>query len=328
MMYPKISVVIPSYNQGNYIERTLLSILGQDYPGAVEIIVADGGSKDNTLEILQKYSDRIIWWSREDNGFADAVNKGFSVATGDIYAIQSSDDFYLKDAFKNLIKGFDEYPNASLIAGRDVYLNQDSELSGYGEQEGEVSPYSILFNYTPPQHAIFFKKKYFDMAGGLRSDGGVCSEIELWYKITHFAKGHFISCYVAVYQFHQNQMTQKQSSKIFNALTGMVEFCELSDSYNKKFKLSLVQKDELFDFWKIIFSNEQEVYVQNNLRDKNLRKKLNNHINIKKDLKSKPHIGSKILRHLSDGTLLGILRKKIKKRLIMNKPDIFWYKNL
>ena len=325
MTYPKISVVIPSYNQGKYIERTLLSILKQDYPGLVEVIVADGGSTDNTVEILRKYDDQIIWWSKRDNGFADAVNKGFSVATGDIYSIQSSDDFYLKNAFKKAIKGFTKHPDASLIAGRDVFLDQNNKIIGYGEQEGQITPYSILFKYNPPQHTIFFKKKYFDTVGGLRSNGGVCSEVELWYRITHFAKGYFITDKMAVYQFHQNQMTQNQSMKIFDTLINMIDFCESSDNYNKKFKLSSAQRNDLFNFWKIIFFNDRRIYAQNNICDKNLKKRLWDYIDSKKNKKNKFCIGSKILRHLNDGNLFVVIRHKIKKIITITKPSIYWY---
>jgi glycosyltransferase involved in cell wall biosynthesis len=95
---PDISIVIPSFNQGQYIERTLLSILKQEYPGKVEVIVSDGGSADNTVDVLKKYDKQITWWSEKDAGYADAVNKGFAKATGEIFAIQSSDDFYLQNA--------------------------------------------------------------------------------------------------------------------------------------------------------------------------------------------------------------------------------------
>ena len=87
---PKVSIVTPSYNQGQFIERTILSVLEQDYPN-IEYIVIDGGSTDNTLEILKKYEDRLIWKSEPDRGQAHAINKGLRIATGDILAYMNSE---------------------------------------------------------------------------------------------------------------------------------------------------------------------------------------------------------------------------------------------
>ena len=74
MNWPSISVVIPSFNQGAFIERTLLSILRQDYPGRVEVIVSDGGSSDGTIDVLNRYP-QVTWWSRKDHGIADGTNR-------------------------------------------------------------------------------------------------------------------------------------------------------------------------------------------------------------------------------------------------------------
>src|SRR3712207_4758529 len=104
--FPSLSIVIPSWNQGRFIERTLLSILRQDYPGSVQVIVSDGGSADETVDVLKRYEDRITWWSARDKGFVDAVTKGLAQVTGEIIAIQSSDDYYLPGAFRRMAEGF------------------------------------------------------------------------------------------------------------------------------------------------------------------------------------------------------------------------------
>src|SRR6185436_12221867 len=128
MNWPTLSIIIPSFNQGAFIERTLLSILKQDYPAAVQVIVSDGGSTDNTIEILERYP-QVNWWSKRDEGFADAVNKGLRVATGDVLAIQSSDDFYLRDAFRTTIQPFLIDPRLAISTGCDVYLQSDGTFS-------------------------------------------------------------------------------------------------------------------------------------------------------------------------------------------------------
>ena len=91
--YPKISIVTPSFNQGQYIEQTILSVIGQDYPN-LEYIIIDGGSSDNTVEIIKKYADKIIYWiSDPDNGQSDALNKGLAKCTGEIFNWINSEDY-------------------------------------------------------------------------------------------------------------------------------------------------------------------------------------------------------------------------------------------
>ena len=110
--YPKISIVMPSYNQVDFIERSILSVLNQNYPN-IELIIIDGGSTDGTVEIIQKYNQYITFWiSEKDQGQSDALNKGFKHCTGSIYGFLNSDDVYLPDAFKYsslvLKKNFDK----------------------------------------------------------------------------------------------------------------------------------------------------------------------------------------------------------------------------
>ena len=102
---PKISVVTPSFNQGRFVEETILSVLNQDYPN-IEYIIIDGGSIDNTFDVINKYEDRIdCWVSEPDKGQSDAINKGFKRVTGDIVTwINSDDQYFTKNIFiKNIL---------------------------------------------------------------------------------------------------------------------------------------------------------------------------------------------------------------------------------
>ncbi|PTR01280.1 glycosyltransferase involved in cell wall biosynthesis [Mucilaginibacter yixingensis] len=104
--WPKLTIVTPSYNQGQFLEQTIRSVLLQNYPN-LEYIIIDGGSTDNTVEILEKYSPWISYWhSKKDNGQSHAINMGFSIASGDYYAWINSDDFYLEDTFHTVAKTF------------------------------------------------------------------------------------------------------------------------------------------------------------------------------------------------------------------------------
>src|SRR5215468_6601031 len=109
-MRPKISIITPSFNQAQFIEETIISVLNQDYK-EVEYILIDGGSTDDSVRIIKKYSDRLTFWvSEPDRGQAHALNKGLSHASGDLIAYLNSDDLYLPGAFTKVVNYFNEHP--------------------------------------------------------------------------------------------------------------------------------------------------------------------------------------------------------------------------
>lgn len=258
--FPSVSVVIPSWNQGRFISRTLDSILKQDYPGPIEIIVSDGGSNDETVEVLKSYGDRLIWWSARDKGFVDAVTKGVARATGEILAVQSSDDYYLAGAFRAMAKGFQQYPAASFISGGEYSIDLQSKVISSSSPVGEITPRTILFQTVPPQHATFVKRRFFEETGGMRIAVDMCADIDQWYRVAHLAPGHYISDMLAVYQLHPDQRTVT-SDKWFPNLVKMVELCEQEPRYGQKFRLTDEERRNLYTYWEINWTGKRDMQL-------------------------------------------------------------------
>lgn len=114
---PKISIVMPCFNQVRFIERSILSVLNQDYQN-IELIIIDGGSSDGTIDIIKKYQKNVAYWvSEPDHGQSDALNKGFARAIGDILGWLNSDDLYLPGAFRLAVNAFQEHPDRNIVFG-------------------------------------------------------------------------------------------------------------------------------------------------------------------------------------------------------------------
>lgn len=130
MTYPKISIVTPTYNQGQYIEETIQSVLNQNYPN-LEYIIMDGGSNDNTVDIIKKYEKHLTYWeSIPDNGQAHAINKGLQHCTGEIFNWLNSDDYLAPGALRAIANAF-ESSQADTVAGQAIYFDE----KGFQEPE-------------------------------------------------------------------------------------------------------------------------------------------------------------------------------------------------
>ena len=146
----KFSIITPSYQQGQFITQTIRSVLEQNYT-AIEYIVMDGGSTDSTLEILRHYEDRLQWYSEPDDGQADAINKGFTLASGDVFAWLNSDDYYAPGTIKRVADYFATHPETAFVYGDAIGI--DLKERNYGvrmhvglRQKIIESDFDILLN--------------------------------------------------------------------------------------------------------------------------------------------------------------------------------------
>ena len=179
----RISIVTPSYNQAQYIEATINSVLSQDDP-QIEYLIADGGSTDGTVNIIKKYQDKLAWWvSEKDKGQTDAINKGFSHATGDILAWINSDDTYEPGAVTAAAKYLQEHPNFGMVYGDCNYINESGRL--IGKFKASQTNYRLLRRgYTRiPQQTMFFRAELWKQIGPLDPSFYFAMDYDLWTRI-------------------------------------------------------------------------------------------------------------------------------------------------
>ena len=164
--YPKITVVTPSFNQGQFIEATIQSVLGQEYPN-LEYIICDGGSTDGTVDILKKYDDKIAWWcSEKDKGQSNAINKGMRRATGDIVCWINSDDVLLPGALLAVAKFYSNHPDTDFANGYTVEIDKEGTIINFTH----IIMSHFFFRhgcYNISQPGMFWKRAIFDKIGYL-----------------------------------------------------------------------------------------------------------------------------------------------------------------
>lgn len=206
MSYPKISVITPSFNQGKYLEQTILSIIGQGYPN-LEYIIIDGGSNDQSIDIIKKYEEHLAYWvSEPDNGQSDAINKGIAMASGDIYSWLNSDDYYLPGTLLKVAEHLDINKEELLFGNCIRYFENDGTVSSSSVHD--ASRQDIIYHDFIFQPSSFWTKKTWEKIGGLRTD------LNYTFDWLYFINCHKLGVkfkptpeYLSVYRFHENHKT-------------------------------------------------------------------------------------------------------------------------
>ncbi|WP_051359849.1 glycosyltransferase family 2 protein [Adhaeribacter aquaticus] len=178
--WPKISIITPSYNQGHFIEETIRSILLQGYPN-LEYIIMDGGSKDDTTEVIKKYDRWITYWeSEKDNGQSHAINKGLRKCSGEVVNWLNSDDFYNPNALLTIGKEFAQNTSLKCVIGEIQFFGGDknyvSQMPKFVSQE-KTAGYSYI-----SQPAMFFSTQVHAQIGLLNEKLSYCMDVEWWLK--------------------------------------------------------------------------------------------------------------------------------------------------
>lgn len=210
---PRISITTPSYNHSKYLETTIKSVLGQNYPN-LEYFVIDGGSNDGTQEIIQKYSDKITFWTSEkDEGQSDAIRKGFSMSSGEILGWINSDDAYFPNALTRIGLFFHEHPEADLVTGGIAFTNENGNVYKCYDRPNTKLWFAKRGLLSFAQQATFFRKEIYDRVGGIRSDFHYKMDTELVLNIM-FNGGAFYSLrgLYGFWRIHKDIKTLRKSN--------------------------------------------------------------------------------------------------------------------
>lgn len=185
---PKISVVVPSYNQAQFLKRTLDSIVEQKYPN-LELIVMDGGSDDGSVEIIKQYEGDITYWvSEKDNGQTDALVRGFERSTGEIQCWLNSDDLHEPGVLFKVASYFASHPKHVAVYAGTIWIDADDQpIRKHYEIPFVRFIWLHTYNYIPGM-SMFWRKSAYDQAGGLNPEFNLAMDADLWSRISHVGK--------------------------------------------------------------------------------------------------------------------------------------------
>jgi glycosyltransferase involved in cell wall biosynthesis len=212
--WPLISIVTPSLNQGRFLEQAIRSVLLQGYP-RLELVVVDGGSGDESPDILARYAPWLKHWqSAPDRGPADALNTGFKFAEGRILAVLNADDFYLPGCLGKVAQQFAALPSADVVSGHGYFARASGELG--------VPTFSDRWDLQRFRHgacvlmqqATFFRRAMFERVGGFRENARLCWDMELWADMALAgASFHGLDEFIAAFRLHRASISGREDCR-------------------------------------------------------------------------------------------------------------------
>ena len=213
---PLVSIVTPSLNQGRYLNKTIESVLSQDYP-EIEYWVIDGGSSDDTLDILQQHEKdlRFNWISEPDHGQADAIQKGWNKSNGEILGWLNSDDLYKSGTIQKAVTSLGNNPLAAFVYSNYETIDSDGQLLKKTKVRQSDLSDQLLLNCQIPQQTVFIRRTALENCGGLNIDLHYMLDQELWLRVLEIYLGKYNNDTWAQQRIHHFAKTQAQWSKLY-----------------------------------------------------------------------------------------------------------------
>lgn len=233
--YPKISIVTPSYNQAQYLEETILSVLGQMYPN-LEYIIIDGGSTDGSADIIKKYDSALKYWvSEPDGGQSDAINKGFSVASGDILAWINSDDMYMPGVLFLIADCF-QNEKTDLLYGNCIHFRQDgNKVDSKGSNVERAPIGKLTMNDFIIQPSTFWRRRVWEKVGLLNNQMHYAFDWEWFIRVY---KSEFTFCFLkkplSMYRIHDAHKSHNGGDKRLLEIADLyTQYTTVGDLFNQ-----------------------------------------------------------------------------------------------
>ncbi len=251
---PKISIVTPSYSQGKFLENAILSVLEQGYPN-LEYIIIDGGSSDESVEIIKKYADRLAYWvSEPDRGQSHAINKGFERATGEIFGWLNSDDWYHPGALQSVAEAFAANPDAGAVVGAGEMTDGTSSCIKEPFAVTVDALYCWIDKYFM-QPSCFFTKKAWDDCGPLSEELNFAMDLNLWLAISSKFDFAFTDIVLSASLVHANAKTTAFAAK------SIAEAAMVISSHGGGKQI----KSRMEEFIQNLYENEQRLVEYHNM---------------------------------------------------------------
>lgn len=202
-----VTIVTPSFNQARFLEDTIQSVLGQKGV-AIEYFIIDGGSTDGSVEIIRRYENRLSGWiSEPDRGQTDAINKGFQLAHGDIYAWLNSDDTYAPDSIARAAKFLESHPDVGVVYGDANYIDADGRMIGRFPA-AQTNYAKLRQGYVHiPQQAAFFRADLWKAVGPLDPSFYFAMDYDLWVRLSRVSKLEYYPQVWANFRLHGDAKT-------------------------------------------------------------------------------------------------------------------------
>lgn len=219
--WPQVSIVTPSYNQGQYIEETIRSVLLQGYPN-LEYLILDGGSTDGSVDVIRKYEQWLAYWvSEPDEGQASAVADGWSRSTGSILAYLNSDDTYLPNSIESAVKALSSNEDAVAVCGGELLIDRDGFVIS-NRIRTSASLQDLMHLRFIPQPAVFMLRSTYQKTGGLDLSYRIAFDYELWTRLAQWGRILCIPSVLATTRWYPETRTLTERELVIEEITRVV----------------------------------------------------------------------------------------------------------